>query len=904
MNGECRNDCLEPKWFPKTLYNRPGLSRIAYRIGAYAEFRDALLRRLNLDPVLKDWTHREPDDPGIALLEGAAILGDILTFYQELYANEAYLGTAQWRESIADLVRLLGYRLSPGLGGQATFAFGIKGTLPVVIPQAFPIKAQLEPLEKPAEFQSLAEVTAYPHLSQFHLYRPRLPAQAIAAGGNRLEVQSVGSNTDVESIAALGLKQGDRLMIVPDATMFDVTGTPYIDQQPAEILIVSKVEQVLDRTLIEFEGSLTVNRGTTVTAYRLGRSFKHFGNNAPVVVTSLDNATPAQVIQSDTNFYRPIFTTHTPTGINANYYSQLTATDMPLDTAVDDLAIGNKLICQGMFNQITLIDIGFAIVPVLLSVGIFTVVREITGLRADALTWGNLSGSSTVLILESSLISNNTFAAESDEQLQDIRKLQFHEVKSPELILRAPSQWQDGTFTNTTLNYFGTYDQAKTLVDRTLILQKEETIQLVKVTSLESSFSLTGRDEVHPWLWAITLDQQPAFAQQDFDEQAPSVTVYGNLVEANQGKSETAAVLGNGDSRQMFQTFKLPKAPLTYFNAKGETPPEVPELEIYVNDRLWKRVPSFFNRTSKEEIYIVREDANNESWVQFGDGKTGAKLPSGIGNVTAQYRTGTGAYGPLKPNTTVQATGKLDHLDKVWLPDEATGGSQSETGDNAREAAPGKIQSLGRLVSLKDFESETLAIAGVSKVSAAWQLVDNIPAVVLTVLMETGREREIDEVQGVLNTYNRCRGPQRFPILVHPGKLRYLYVDLTVGLDPTFRQELVTSAIKVALGIAGEESNGIDGSHGLMGVRSRQFAQKEYATRIEGVAQTIEGVIWASVTALGLAIGTDPDPARLSLPPEPKPLKAVVPCAADEILSLYKDHLQLQIAATPFKEVC
>ncbi len=147
MTEECRNDCIERLLFPKRLdagVNRPGLSRIDYRIGSYADIREALLRKLNLHPVLADWTHREADDPGIALLEGAAILGDILTFYQDLYANEAYLRTAQWRENVADLVRLLGYRLSPGLGGKATFAVEVTGEKPVVIPMGFPIKAQLE----------------------------------------------------------------------------------------------------------------------------------------------------------------------------------------------------------------------------------------------------------------------------------------------------------------------------------------------------------------------------------------------------------------------------------------------------------------------------------------------------------------------------------------------------------------------------------------------------------------------------------------------------------------------------------------------------------------------------------------------------------------------------------------
>ena len=110
MTSECRNDCVEPFEFPKKLYNRPGLSSIDYRIGTYADFREAMVRALNQNEVLKNWTHRESDDPGIALLEGAAVLADILAFYQDLYANEAFLSTAKWRESIADLVKLWFFR--------------------------------------------------------------------------------------------------------------------------------------------------------------------------------------------------------------------------------------------------------------------------------------------------------------------------------------------------------------------------------------------------------------------------------------------------------------------------------------------------------------------------------------------------------------------------------------------------------------------------------------------------------------------------------------------------------------------------------------------------------------------------------------------------------------------------
>jgi len=172
MTDEYHNDCIERLLFPREIKNRPGLSHINYRIGTYSDFRETLFRKLDQDPLLTDWTHREADDPGIALLEGAAIAGDILTFYQELYANEAYLRCAQWRDSITDLVRLLGYRLSPGLGGKAIFAFELKGDKPIVIPAGFPLKAQLQGVNKAVDFETREEAIAYPELSQFNLYRP------------------------------------------------------------------------------------------------------------------------------------------------------------------------------------------------------------------------------------------------------------------------------------------------------------------------------------------------------------------------------------------------------------------------------------------------------------------------------------------------------------------------------------------------------------------------------------------------------------------------------------------------------------------------------------------------------------------------------------------------------------
>lgn len=110
--------------------------------------------------------------------------------------------------------------------------------------------------------------------------------------------------------------------------------------------------------------------------------------------------------------------------------------------------------------------------------------------------------------------------------------------------------------------------------------------------------------------------------------------------------TEKEAILGNGDSRQKFQTFKLPKELITYLDSAGEIPSGLSGLQIYVNGRLWTRVPSFSGREPREEIYTIRQDENGDICVQFGDGKTGARLPSGKKNVVAKYRTGIGVSRP------------------------------------------------------------------------------------------------------------------------------------------------------------------------------------------------------------------------------------------------------------------
>src|SRR5262249_20359657 len=153
----------------------------------------------------------------------------------------------------------------------------------------------------------------------------------------------------------------------------------------------------------------------------------------------------------------------------------------------------------------------------------------------------------------------------------------------------------------------------------------------------------------------------------------------------------------------------------------------------------------------------------------FGDGQTGARLASGRGNVVAHFRTGSGSDGPLKPDAKPQPAARLPGLDKVFMPEPVTGGAAPENEDSARAAAPGRMQSLARMVSPADVEAEAQAIAGVLKARAVWSLADGMPHVVVTVLTQSRSAADAQATADTLLALYRVRGPARYPVSVAPG---------------------------------------------------------------------------------------------------------------------------------------
>lgn len=871
--------------FPRVPFNRPGLPRIAWRIGRYADFVEAMTRRIDAAPELAAWTHRDADDPAIALMQGAAVLGDILSFYQEHYANEAFLRTAAWRQSVSELVRLTGYRLAPGIGGRATFAFETRGNRPVTLRAGFPVKADLRDVAASAEFQTVDELIAWPHLGRFNLYRPRQYGSVIAGGQAKLEIVTVGGAGDSASLEAVEIKKGDRLMLVPEESVLGLLVQLWLgwtpEQSGEEIVVVEKVERQLGRVILTLAGNLTHGWFTHCRAFVLGRSFRHFGASAPPQVVETQGGNPPTTTVSNTTYWRGLKST-----INlAAPYMALDPQVMPLEQEVNDLAAGSHAVITGVSG-----------LP-------FAVSRTITTLRPQPARWGNLNMPASFVRLDQVLAPKWVTALPSFPALADLRTLRLHETRGPMLQLRPLPTFADTAFANGTqvLNFYGSAAQARTLAGRKLFLGHADgrSVELV-CTSAAGDFVPATPDVAR--MWPLSFDRAPApFVQADFDEAMPTVTVFGNLADATQGRQEADAVLGNGDAREVFQTFPLPKAPLTYYLSNGAVPPQTPRLEIWVGGRLWSRVDALFGCRARDEVYIVREDAEGRSFVQFGDGETGARLPSGVKNVLARYRSGVGARGPIKPGATPSSGERPDGFDKVTLAGIVSGGTDPEDLEKAREAAPGKVQSLGRLVSLRDFETETLSVPGVVTAAAAWDLWQGVPAVVLRVLLEAGREAEFNDVRAAIAHAQRCRGPDRFPVIVQQALLRHVFVDVSYARDPSYRAEDVVAALRAAAGLAGDAASE---RHGLFGLRARRLGEREYASRIEGRLQNVPGVLWCRVTAMGGLASGATDLSTLVLPASPRPSAPLLPCLPHELLQLLPAHLTLTSAAEPSAGEC
>ncbi|WP_409466613.1 putative baseplate assembly protein [Amycolatopsis sp. GA6-003] len=191
---------------PATTYQRPGLPALSRRIGTYARFRQSMLARLASREALAPLTTRDPDDPAIALLDCWAVVGDVLTFYQERIANEGYLRTATEPESLLHLGALVGYTPRPALSATTYLAYTLDPGARTVIPAGTQAKSVPAQGQLPQTFETAAELQAREEWNALQVATAE-PVDVTAVTARQIPRLGIQGTT-------AALKPGDRLLLL------------------------------------------------------------------------------------------------------------------------------------------------------------------------------------------------------------------------------------------------------------------------------------------------------------------------------------------------------------------------------------------------------------------------------------------------------------------------------------------------------------------------------------------------------------------------------------------------------------------------------------------------------------------------------------------------------------------
>ena len=185
-----------------------------------------------------------------------------------------------------------------------------------------------------------------------------------------------------------------------------------------------------------------------------------------------------------------------------------------------------------------------------------------------------------------------------------------------------------------------------------------------------------------------------------------------NAVEATHGET-MMEILGSGDATNPALQFQLKQSPLTYTLAATASGVQS-TLQVRVNNLLWTEVPNFLSSAPSDRAYVTRPNCGAGPTVQFGDGIEGSRTPTGASNIQAQYRKGIGVAGMVAAGQLTQPLDRPQGLQYVTNPSPATGGADPATPADAQQSAPLPTLTLGRVVSLEDYQNFALGFAGIS----------------------------------------------------------------------------------------------------------------------------------------------------------------------------------------------
>jgi photosystem II stability/assembly factor-like uncharacterized protein len=316
-----------------------------------------------------------------------------------------------------------------------------------------------------------------------------------------------------------------------------------------------------------------------------------------------------------------------------------------------------------------------------------------------------------------------------------------------------------------------------------------------------------------------------------------TLVVRGNVALATHGETVHAEVLGSGDYQLANQRFPLRRAPLTWVR-DPETGGRVSTLSVYVNKVRWTMVDSLHDAGPSDHCYSLETDENGVSYVVFGDGVMGARLPSGFENVVATYRSGIGADGEVRADSLVQPMARPLGLRAVTNPLPASGAASPERPEEMRLRAPQHARALRRIVSREDYVDFARTYPGVAKVDARllWDGRDRL--IHITVAARAGAGDEAGLGERLAQDVAAARAGSQ-PVQVDSCERREFEVHATIRMEPGRLTDDVAEDARAAL-------------YRAFGQDARELGQSVAASDVVALLQDLPGVAGVDLDRLAL----------------------------------------------------
>jgi Baseplate J-like protein len=755
---------------PQLEGNRPGLNTLAYRAGAWATFKESMLARLSSSdyPALQALKTRADDDFTVAFLDATSIVLDILTFYQERLVNESYLRTATQVRSLTELSRLIGYQPAPGVAASTYLAFSLKqapgqpanpAALPIAIPQGTQAQSVPAQSQKPQTFETSADIPAKP---DWNTLAVQTGIPWVPPGSSGIYLQGTATQ----------LQLGDSLLILGVARELWNPGSTPNEQWDVVVVNQVQVDQVRKLTYVSWDKRLSHGSGTgtsgdpsswtSARVFALRQKAALFGHNAPnpnlfvsashINQTSLPNLIgtspppwhwikyaiganntahpPSSQIDLDAPYPKIVvnswfvLTLHgvaqlykviAANAVSLSYYA-LSGKVTELAADFDDAGITAFSLPQ---TEVWAQSEQLAVAEQPLNYPLYGSFLDLEGLRPDlaGVTAVALSGKRQKVAVNAGVTGLSFYPGDGSASM-NLKPGDLLTLLDPSALPLNPdgsvalAGWNPGGGLRT-LNVSDASGRLGTvsapLNDFSLLPAGASDPQVTEY-ALVAAVNTVANPYPH------TCIQLGSSLTNCYDRTATTVNANAGLATAGQSVTE---VMGSGNASSINQSFTLRQSPLTYIQSATPTGMQS-TLEVRVNGVAWQAAPTLYQQAPTAQVFATLNESDGTTDVQFGGDGEGSLLPTGQNNLIANYRIGSGSAGNVAAGSITTLMDRPLGVSGVTNPQNATGGQDPQSISDIRTNAPQTVLTLGRAVSIVDYQNYAATFSGISKAYAIW----------------------------------------------------------------------------------------------------------------------------------------------------------------------------------------